>query len=122
MIRTSRRCAVALVAGVCGLVVVASALAVPSRQSATTPVAVKMTEFKFAFTPKTAKKGTVVFTLVNAGKLEHDLKIAGKKSSKVAKGKRGTLRVTFTKTGRYPYLCTLPGHAAGGMKGVLVVK
>ena len=94
----------------------------PARQSATTTrVTVKMTEFKFALTPKSAKKGIVVFTLVNAGKLEHDLKILGKKSPKIAKGKRGTLRVTFTKAGRFPYLCTLPGHAPAGMKGVLVV-
>jgi Copper binding proteins, plastocyanin/azurin family len=32
-----------------------------------------------------------------------------------------TLKVTFTKPGMYPYLCTLPGHAAAGMKGVLKV-
>ena len=122
MIRNSRRVAVTMVVGVAVLVGVASAFAMPARQSATTKITVKMTEFKFALTPKTGKKGTVVFTLVNGGKLEHDLKIHGKKSPKIAKGKRGTLSVTFTKAGRFPYLCTLPGHAAGGMKGVLVVK
>ena len=38
-------------------------------------------------------------------------------------GKDGLVRqtVTFTKPGNYPYLCTLPGHAAAGMKGVLKV-
>ena len=30
--------------------------------------------------------------------------------------------VTFNKPGTYRYLCTLPGHAAAGMKGVLIVK
>jgi uncharacterized cupredoxin-like copper-binding protein len=29
--------------------------------------------------------------------------------------------VTFSKAGTYPYLCTVPGHAAAGMKGVLRV-
>jgi uncharacterized cupredoxin-like copper-binding protein len=37
-------------------------------------------------------------------------------------GKRGTFKVTFTKAGRYAYLCTVPTHAAAGMKGVLIVK
>jgi uncharacterized cupredoxin-like copper-binding protein len=32
------------------------------------------------------------------------------------------LTVTFTKPGTYRYLCTLPGHAEAGMKGVLTVK
>ena len=32
-------------------------------------------------------------------------------------GKTATLRVTFTKAGKFPYLCTLPGHAAGGHEG-----
>ena len=29
--------------------------------------------------------------------------------------------VTFAKAGTYEYLCTIPGHAAGGMKGLLKV-
>jgi uncharacterized cupredoxin-like copper-binding protein len=31
------------------------------------------------------------------------------------------LRVVFRKAGRYRYLCTVPGHAAAGLKGVLRV-
>jgi uncharacterized cupredoxin-like copper-binding protein len=30
--------------------------------------------------------------------------------------------VRFTKKGKYAFLCTLPGHAAGGMKGTFTVK
>ena len=40
----------------------------------------------------------------------------------IAAGKRGTLKVTFQKAGRFAYLCTLPSHAEAGMKGVLIVK
>jgi uncharacterized cupredoxin-like copper-binding protein len=40
----------------------------------------------------------------------------------LAAGKRGTLRVTFKKAGRYRYICTLPSHAVAGMAGVLIVK
>jgi uncharacterized cupredoxin-like copper-binding protein len=36
-------------------------------------------------------------------------------------GQTAKLTVTFTKAGSYPYLCTVPGHAAAGMKGVLRV-
>lgn len=35
------------------------------------------------------------------------------------------VQVTFTapaKRGKYPYICTFPGHYQGGMKGTLVVK
>jgi uncharacterized cupredoxin-like copper-binding protein len=105
------------------LVLAVSALAGPSRDTVTPPrITVNATEFKFALLPKTAKKGTVVFSVVNKGKIAHDFKIAGKKTAIIAAGKRGTLRVTFKRRGRFPYLCTLPSHAPAGMKGVLVVK
>jgi azurin len=45
-------------------------------------------------------------------------------STKMA-GNGETVEATFTapvKPGRYPYLCTFPGHFIAGMKGVLVVK
>ncbi|TMK70873.1 MAG: hypothetical protein E6G50_07200 [Actinobacteria bacterium] len=38
----------------------------------------------------------------------------------VQPGKTGKLVVTLTK-GKKKYLCTVPGHAAAGMKGVLKV-
>jgi uncharacterized cupredoxin-like copper-binding protein len=105
------------------LILVVSAFAASSKEAVTPPkITVSATEFKFALLPKTAKKGTVVFTLVNKGKIAHDFKIAGKKTPVIAAGKRSTLRVAFKKAGRYPYLCTVPSHAPAGMKGVLVVK
>ena len=60
--------------------------------------------------------------VTNRGTINHNFRIAGKKTASLAAGKSATLRVTFTKAGKYAYLCTLPGHAAGGMKGVLTVK
>jgi uncharacterized cupredoxin-like copper-binding protein len=110
----------------------ALALAVPTGGGAVKPTrnTVSMSEFEFAFVPKTARVGTVIFTVVNEGKIAHDFELSAKKTPRfkarktpeLAAGKRAVLRVTFAKPGRYPYLCTLPGHAAGGMKGVLVVE
>ena len=93
--------------------------------SATTTDAVtagKPSEFRFTLAKRTVPKGTVFFKVTNRGRINHDFKIAGKKTPVLAAGKSATLKVVFTKAGRYAYLCTLPGHAAGGMKGVLVVK
>jgi uncharacterized cupredoxin-like copper-binding protein len=108
---------------VVALAVAVSAFGSRSSGAATQKVTVGMSEFKFAVTPKTVKKNVpVAFALTNKGTVKHNLKIGGKKSADLNPGKKATLTVTFKKPGRYAYLCTLPGHAAAGMKGVLVVK
>lgn len=94
--------------------------AVQARSGAT-QVTVVMTEFRFVLFKPSVHTGAVVFGLVNRGHLAHDFKIAGRKSALIAPGKRGVLRVVFRQAGIYPYLCTVPGHAAAGMKGVLKV-
>jgi uncharacterized cupredoxin-like copper-binding protein len=92
------------------------------RAASTTTVGVRMTEFKFVLTKRVVPRGLVVFKLVNKGTVPHDFKIKGKKSAAIKPGRRGTLRVRFTKRGKYRYVCTLPGHADAGMKGVLRVR
>ncbi len=87
-----------------------------------THITVTMTEFKFKLTKASAPKGTVTFKVVNKGKVPHDFKVNGKKSALVSPGKSATLKVSFTKAGKYPYLCTVPGYAASGMKGTFTVK
>ena len=112
---------VALVA----LAAAVSAFGNTAQQQATTTVGVtagKPSELKFTLLKKTILKGTGVFKVVNKGKLSHNFKINGKKTPMIAAGKAATLRVLFTKAGKYTYLCTVPGHAAAGMKGVLVIK
>ena len=112
----------ALVAGASALVVLALVPGVGARVDAAKAqiVTVKMTEFHFAFSTMAVHPGKVTFKLVNKGKLAHDLRIAGKTATLVQPGKSGALVVTLKK-GKYPYLCTVPGHAAAGMKGVLTV-
>jgi plastocyanin len=84
-------------------------------------VTVTSTEFKFKLSKLSVPHGKVVFTFVNKGKIPHDFKINGKKTSLVKPGKSAKLTVTF-KAGKFKYLCTVPGHAALGMKGTLTVK
>jgi mono/diheme cytochrome c family protein len=81
-------------------------------------ITVTASEFKFVLSKKTVRAGTtVVFTVVNKGKIAHDFKIAGKKTKTLAPGQRTKLTVKFPKKGVIAYICTLPGHAQGGMKG-----
>lgn len=80
-------------------------------------------EFFFKLKQKSiAKPGKVTFVFKNVGHLAHDLRIDGKTTRLLQPGKGATLAVTFKKKGRYAYLCTVPGHAAAGMKGVFVVR
>jgi uncharacterized cupredoxin-like copper-binding protein len=106
------------------VVFAAFAVAVPALASpahSTAAVKVTATEFKFGLSTKTVTHGSVTFTVVNKGKLAHDFKIGGKKTPMLAPGKSGKVTVTL-KAGKFPYICTVPGHAAAGMKGTLVVK
>jgi len=82
----------------------------------------KPSEFRFTVAPKTDGKGRIVFHGANEGEITHTFKINGKETKQLGPGTSATLTVTFPKAGRYPYVCTIPGHAAAGMKGVLVVK
>ena len=111
------RSRIALLLAVLALVVAFPAAA---SQSASTTVAVGMTEMKFTFSKKVVPAGTVTLKLTNKGFLPHDIKIAGKKSPRIAAKKTGVLKVIL-KPGKYAYLCTVPGHAAAGMKGTLTV-
>jgi uncharacterized cupredoxin-like copper-binding protein len=81
----------------------------------------KPSEMRFTLDRTTVPHGAVVFQLVNKGVVAHDLRIAGKSSKLVPPRGTATLSVTLPKPGRYPYECTVPGHAAAGMKGVLKV-
>jgi plastocyanin len=92
-----------------------------SHSMATTRVTVTATDSKFTLSKRSVPAGTVIFTVTNKGKVSHDFKIAGKKTPLLAPGRSATLRVTFSKKGRYPYLSTVSGQASHGMEGVFSV-
>jgi uncharacterized cupredoxin-like copper-binding protein len=81
----------------------------------------KPTEFRFTLSLKKVRHGVVTFKITNKGNLPHDFKIAGHKTRLLSPLQTQTLKVTFAKAGKYPYLCTVTGHAAVGMKGTLTV-
>ena len=92
-----------------------------AKATTITVTAGKPTEFHFTLSKTSAAKGSVTFKIVNKGKLAHDFKIGGKKSPMVQPGMSTTLKVTLS-AGKQKYQCTVPGHAAAGMKGTLTVK
>jgi uncharacterized cupredoxin-like copper-binding protein len=105
--------------------IVLLAAAVPALAARThaqsTAVAVTASEFKFKLSKTSVPAGSVTFTVTNKGKIPHDFKIAGKKTTLLKPGKSAKLTVTLKK-GKSAYLCSVAGHAALGMKGTLTVK
>jgi uncharacterized cupredoxin-like copper-binding protein len=116
-----------------GALVAPSALASPTLLTTINVTAGKPTEFHFVLSKSTAKRGIIVFKFANSGQLAHDFKLCssrssslansctGRSSKKISHGQSTTLRVTVLAKGTYEYLCTVPGHAAGGMKGFVKV-
>ena len=121
---------------VAALVGSTAALARPSATkllSHVTVIAGKPSEFGFKVSPRTVKRGIIVFKIANQGQLPHTFKLCsgrnkplvnsctGRSTAQISPGQSATLRVTVLLKGSYEYLCTVPGHAAGGMKGLLKV-
>jgi len=81
---------------------------------------------KFNTASLSAKAGSDTFAFTNDAPLAHDFTIETPSGQKVAATpifSGGTKSTTATlKPGTYTFLCTVPGHAAGGMKGTLTVK
>jgi uncharacterized cupredoxin-like copper-binding protein len=91
------------------------------RATTITVTAGKPSEFHFTLSKKSAPVGTVTFKVTNKAALPHDFKISGHKTKLLSPGQSLTLKVTFKKKGSYPYLCTVTGHAAAGMKGTFKI-
>ena len=100
----------------------APAVSRPGHANLLATVKVAASEFKFVLSAKSAKRGVVVFKVTNVGAAQHNFSINGRTTKMLSHGKSDTLRVTFLRKGSYPYKCTVPGHAAAGMKGVFTIK
>ena len=116
---TGRRSVLFALLGVSALSVAWLAPAALGTSSA--KYSVTATDFAFKIAPARVKPGAHTFTVVNRGEATHDFKIGNRKTRILNPGQRQTIKVTLRK-GRYNYLCTVPGHAALGMKGRVVVR
>ena len=83
---------------------------------------VQMDDFAFAPSDITVQAGQVNLTLVNAGAAAHDLTVPELDIRiLVVPGESVTTGVEFDTPGTYDTLCSIPGHAALGMTGSLIV-
>jgi plastocyanin len=113
----------AITTGTLALVPHAPARGQPLARAAATTIHVTAKEFSLSLSTKSlARPGNVTFSVANAGHMAHNFRINGKQTPLIRPGKTSKLVVTFKKKGSYHYLCTVPGHAAAGMKGVLAVR
>jgi uncharacterized cupredoxin-like copper-binding protein len=107
------------------LVLIPIASARLDRQAAarTATVTVKGGEFFFRLSTKSvAKPEKMTFVFKNVGHVQHDFRINGRQTPLTRPGRTARLVVTFKKKGKYPYKCTVPGHAEAGMKGLFTVR
>jgi uncharacterized cupredoxin-like copper-binding protein len=93
----------------------------------------KPSEFKFTLSTSTVKRGIIVLEVTNRGSVPHDFRVCTARNKPLADECPGTgtrlispgqskkLRIGILLKGTYEYLCTVPGHAAAGMKGTLKV-
>jgi plastocyanin len=94
-----------------------------ATDSAGTPTAVRVVarDYSYVLSRLTVPVGRVRFTVVNRGSVAHDFSIAGRRTPLLKPGTSAVLTVTVSRAGRVAYRCTVPGHAALGMKGTMTV-
>jgi uncharacterized cupredoxin-like copper-binding protein len=81
------------------------------------------TEMRFEPSRIAVAAGDVPVVLRNVGQVIHDLRIQDKPTFLLEAGAGKTATATWSlPKGRYRIYCSLPGHRAGGMEGVLEVR
>jgi mono/diheme cytochrome c family protein len=78
----------------------------------------------FQFGKATAPAGPVTISMPNPSPIQHNIAITGPVKGQgpiVGNGGDSKFQATL-KPGTYTFLCQVPGHEAGGMKGTLTVK
>jgi glucose/arabinose dehydrogenase len=105
----------------CALFVAGVALAATPPSHKAVVVNVQLRDYRFVLSRAKVPVGPVKFQLVNSGATAHDFMIAGHRSRILQPHQRQTMTVVFKRASRQSYICTIPGHAALGMKGVLTI-
>ncbi len=87
----------------------------------TVAVRVVARDFSYVLSRTAVPAGRVRFTVVNRGAVAHDFAIGTRKTRLLQPGRSAVLPVTFARGGKVAFRCTVPGHAALGMRGTLTV-
>ena len=103
----------------------AASVAAPASSSAAVAGAVQVEAFDLGFKPTATTvdaAGRYTVTLKNTGQMAHDLTFPdGKTTGPVDAGKSASVEVDVPAAG-LSFICSIPGHAAAGMKGTIAVK
>jgi len=76
----------------------------------------------YVYKNATAPAGPLTIDSQNKSQTVHDISVQGQATGKEVKGGgTSTIKVDL-KPGKYTFLCTVPGHAAAGMKGTLTIR
>ena len=95
---------------------------IPAEGGVLTMPAVDSGASAFASTQATADAGQLEIVMPNPSPVRHNIALEGDGTGPVV-GTGGESRISANLTaGEYQYLCTVPGHAEGGMKGTLKVE
>lgn len=90
-------------------------------------IKVTMTEYKFDPSTLSEPSGKLVFFLVNAGSVAHDMIIRDSSGNRIdgseliSAGDSFVFTVNNISAGTYTYFCDQPGHESSGMKGTLTI-
>lgn len=106
-----------------GTTVVSIAVAEAAPRAAG-PITVKVVarEFSYTLSRRSVPRGaTVRFAVRNAGSQVHNFVIGKVRTRLLAPGRSQTITVRFPKAGAFSFLCSVPGHAKAGMKGLFGV-
>ncbi len=80
-------------------------------------------QLAFASTKATAPPGKLTVNMDNPSPIQHNIAIQELNAIGEVVGNGGNSTIEVTVEGKeYEYVCTVPGHETGGMKGVLTVK
>lgn len=122
--RRHHRLLLSLLALFAGTVACSSGSGLPAVSGATSPrLELAATEMRYDPSRIAVAGGAVPVVLRNVGLVIHDLRIEGKPTFLVEAPPGQTTTATWQlDKGRYRIYCSLPGHRAAGMEGVLEVR
>ncbi|MPZ91426.1 MAG: multicopper oxidase domain-containing protein [Actinobacteria bacterium] len=99
-----------------------TALSAESAGSGDNAVTVELGDLFIKPSEISLEPGDASLTVRNNGKTQHDFTVTGMTGTEpLDPGAEETVALTGLEPGTYDFICSVPGHADGGMKGVITV-